>query len=119
MKLLVVQPAKGPNQKLARLVGASAISEFAQAAHLPAGFRAPASEDDQRSAIGGRVAVLMGVKVARAFGLGELAYLEWRRHCGGRVVVLPLPTATQWWARASNVSAAREVLVTAMALGRQ
>lgn len=143
MKLLVVgqapsartigrPPLSGPSGvKLARLVGASALSDIAEPANLLPSFpgkrgkgdafpMGPAREAAQREAIGGRVVVLLGRKVAEAFGLKGLPYLQWCRHRGGRVVVVPHPSGVnRWWNEAANVAAAREVLVTALALGRQ
>lgn len=76
---------------------------------FPAG---PAREAATRMDLSGRPFVLLaGRKVAAAFGVGRMPYLEWFRLRGGMAAVLPHPSGiNRWWNDADNVARAREFL---------
>lgn len=68
-----------------------------------------------RQVFPGRVAVLLGRNVARAFGLGDLEWLAWMDFCEGAVGAIPHPSGIViWWNDPANRSRAFEFLREAL-----
>ena len=75
----------------------------ASAARLAAGRLAPS--------LAGRRVVLVGLAVAKAFGLDEPPLLSWTVHRGMNVAVVPHPSGVnRWWNEPTNVAMAKAFL---------
>ena len=79
--------------------------------------RASRLAEETKSSLVGRVVLLLGRNVARAFGLSDLPWLTWTEVFGARVAAMPHPSGiVLWWNSAENREKAstflREVLKT-------
>jgi len=72
---------------------------------------AEASANEMLPNLSGRRVLLVGRNVAKAFGFGDLPWLEWRKLEGMEVAVIPHPSGiVLWWNDKENRQAAKKFL---------
>jgi uracil-DNA glycosylase len=125
-------PLVGPSgDRLSRILGRP-IGEAADVANLLGWWPGGEGKDDEFPLAAATVAashllasdlqhrrlVLLGLQVARAFGVGCLAYFEWHRLGWHVVAAYPHPSGvSRWWNDPSHRRAAREWLRDALSSG--